>query len=372
MNALRRALRVFASSTIATERLISHPSTFIRQSYATAAATRRKSKRVEEPSPPSKDDAVSEGQRPTVIPYQPKAANFVNLIGQVHMPVQFQTSPDGKTWATTVVIRELTPDSSHLWIPVKFEGDLAHVAACHLKENDYIHIAGELSASSSYSNQSKGQSNIQVLVQSLNFVQGYPLVEEISASSKQQGISDSSDSTKKNSDSTKKNSDCLLDSWRDLLRDPKQWQDCRESKRNGLVKFRYPDFKHKDGNLALWLDSAPKWVLSELEGLEFDALILKSKQANEQSDSNLRSKQAEDQSGLNLKSQQAKERKDDASWKDVVENPDKWWDNRLNKKSQRSPDFKHKETGEALWLNSSPSWHMIKSFHHAHNWYALE
>ncbi|XP_028770148.1 protein OSB2, chloroplastic-like [Neltuma alba] len=335
MYALRRAVRVFASSAIATGHLVSHPSTFIRQSYATAATTRRRSKRVDEPSPPSKDDAVSDRQRPPVIPYQPKAANFVNIIGQVHMPVQFQTSPDGKTWATTVLIRELTPDSSHLWIPVKFEGDLAHVAACHLKENDYIHVAGELGANSSYSNESKGQSNIQVLARSLNFVQGYPLVEEISAASKQQGISDSSDRTKKNFGSTKNSdSDPLLSSWRDLLKDPKQWWDCRDSKHNGLVNFNYPDFKRKDGSHALWLDRAPNWVLSDLEGLEFDALILKSKQAKEQ--------------------------KDDANWRDVVENPDKWWDNRSTKKTERSPDFKHKETGEALWLNSSPSWVLPK------------
>ncbi|XP_054786156.1 protein OSB2, chloroplastic-like isoform X2 [Prosopis cineraria] len=347
MNALRRASRVLASSATATERLVSHPTAFIPQSYATAAP-RRRSKRVEEPSAPSKDVAVSERQRPTEIPYQPRAANFVNLIGQIHMPVQLQTSPDGKTWATTVIIRELTSDSSHLWIPVKFEGDLAHVAACHLKQNDYIHIAGELSAGSSYSNESKGQSNVQVLAQSLNFVHGYPLVKEISAASKQQGISDSSDSTKKNSGCTKNSgSDPLLSSWRELLKDPKQWWDCRDSKRKQLVNFKFPDFKRKDGTLSLWLDRAPIWVLSELEGLEFDALILKSKQAKEQN-------------GSDLKSKQGNEQKDDASWRDVVENPDKWWDNRSNKKNERYPDFKHKETGEALWLSSSPSWVLPK------------
>ncbi|KAK0580041.1 hypothetical protein LWI29_035543 [Acer saccharum] len=46
----------------------------------------------------------------------------------------------------------------------------------------------------------------------------------------------------------------------------------------------------------------------------------------------------------------------DESWKDLVENPDKWWDNRLNKVNEKSPDFKHKETREGLWLDNSPTW----------------
>ena len=47
------------------------------------------------------------------------------------------------------------------------------------------------------------------------------------------------------------------------------------------LKPKYPDFKRKDGDLALWLDSAPMWVLSELEGLQFDVPTQKSKQVNQ-------------------------------------------------------------------------------------------
>lgn len=32
----------------------------------------------------------------------------------------------------------------------------------------------------------------------------------------------------------------------------------------------------------------------------------------------------------------------------------------INQKSERHPDFKHKETGEALWLDSSPKWVLPK------------
>ncbi|KAJ9689396.1 hypothetical protein PVL29_014875 [Vitis rotundifolia] len=52
----------------------------------------------------------------------------------------------------------------------------------------------------------------------------------------------------------------------------------------------------------------------------------------------------------------------------LVENPDKWWDNRSSKvethdcilTKEKAPDFKHKDTGEALWLSSSPAWVLSK------------
>nr|XP_043609988.1 protein OSB2, chloroplastic-like [Erigeron canadensis] len=45
-------------------------------------------------------------------------------------------------------------------------------------------------------------------------------------------------------------------------------------------------------------------------------------------------------------------------WQAYFANPDEWWDNRKNKKSPKHPDFKHKDTGEALWVEGryNPSW----------------
>lgn len=45
-------------------------------------------------------------------------------------------------------------------------------------------------------------------------------------------------------------------------------------------------------------------------------------------------------------------------WLDLAHNPDRWYDNRGNKRNPKGPDFKHKDSGEALWLNSRelPSW----------------
>ncbi|GER54320.1 organellar single-stranded DNA binding protein 3 [Striga asiatica] len=114
----------------------------------------------------------------------------------------------------------------------------------------------------------------------------------------------------------------------DLMKSPLQWYDYRGLKKNGSVKEKHPDFKQKVTREALWISSAPKWALHGLERLEFD--VIKPKHANESSS--------------------------DDSWKDVVENPDNWWDCRANKKNPKAPDFKHKKTGDALWLNRAPGW----------------
>ncbi|KAK4281225.1 hypothetical protein QN277_012747 [Acacia crassicarpa] len=45
-------------------------------------------------------------------------------------------------------------------------------------------------------------------------------------------------------------------------------------------------------------------------------------------------------------------------WQVFFANPVEWWDNRRNKRNPKYPDFKHKDTGEALWVEgrSNPPW----------------
>lgn len=44
-------------------------------------------------------------------------------------------------------------------------------------------------------------------------------------------------------------------------------------------------------------------------------------------------------------------------WQVFFSSLDEWWDDRNNKRNPKSPDFKHKDTGEALWLkDTDPPW----------------
>ncbi|KAL0375109.1 UNVERIFIED_CONTAM: hypothetical protein Sradi_3426600 [Sesamum radiatum] len=76
--------------------------------------------------------------KPREMPYQEKVSNFVNLIGHIRIPVRFVAASDGKHFSTTVISLGNGGERNSLSIPVVFEGDLAHVVACHVKENDCV------------------------------------------------------------------------------------------------------------------------------------------------------------------------------------------------------------------------------------------
>ncbi|KAF8104157.1 hypothetical protein N665_0177s0014 [Sinapis alba] len=263
--------------------------------------------------------------KPTEIPYQPKIANCTDLIGFVNQPVEFHAKPDGSFWAGTVITHgsDTHSDSLHkFWIPVIFEGDLAHTANCHLKKNDRVHITGQIFVDASdIAGAKPDQAYVHIMVRDLHYIQGSKTLPK---------VLEQKESVLKHSASLVKKRDSPTDVWLDLVGKPDEWCDYRESKQNGSVNPRHPDFKKKDGTEALWLNKAPNEILSDLENLKFDVPV---------------------------RSKYAKQPKaGEESWKDLVENMNKWWDNRLNKRNEKAPDFKHKETGLALWLNDSPIW----------------
>lgn len=44
-------------------------------------------------------------------------------------------------------------------------------------------------------------------------------------------------------------------------------------------------------------------------------------------------------------------------WQVFFGSPYEWWDNRNHKSNSKHPDFRHKSTGEALWLQATdPPW----------------
>eukprot|EP00930_Biecheleria_cincta_P047026 TRINITY_DN3252_c0_g1_i3.p1 TRINITY_DN3252_c0_g1~~TRINITY_DN3252_c0_g1_i3.p1 ORF type:complete len:287 (-),score=48.44 TRINITY_DN3252_c0_g1_i3:115-975(-) len=101
--------------------------------------------------------------------------------------------------------------------------------------------------------------------------------------------------------------------WEDVISNPDDWWDIRENKRNP----RAPDLKKKDDSVALWLDTCPDELLDQIDNLPKPVSIRQ-------------------------------------HWENVISNPDEWWDNREDKRNPRAPDFKMKNEDVALWLNSCP------------------
>ncbi|KAL0426387.1 UNVERIFIED_CONTAM: protein OSB2, chloroplastic [Sesamum latifolium] len=340
--------------------------------------------------------------KPREIPYQAKVANFVNLIGHVTAPVRFEATSDGKHFASTVISEEISGGNNSFLIPVVFEGDLAHVVASHVKENDCVFVSGQLNVDPLRFGLSESLGRFLVVAENLNFVEGLgrnvsatetvvsfsrveidkpvpqkseevtrkvdndedfnqqwrealelakekrfsgvkddwasgvsasgSVVPELQAGAETATLEHDESKTERGNENSgedanrKKNRDSILDLWGDLVQNPQLWWDYRNHKSNGLVKEKFPDFKHKGTGDGLWIDSAPKWVLPGLEKLEFDVKDIKGKQV-----------QGGEGPG---------ERKNDSkeeSWKNLVEYPNKWWDNRVNKRFPNTADFKHKE-----------------------------
>ncbi|KAJ8504937.1 hypothetical protein OPV22_005823 [Ensete ventricosum] len=249
-------------------------------------------------------------RRPSEIPFQPKVANQVHLIGTVGVPVQLQVLPNGTYAAVSVLGCEKSKGFPQFWIPVIFQGDLAQVAGSHLKENDVIYVTGQLSGDAPPHEIEDSRINIQVLAHSLNFVQS-------KYSDKADDNINEKDEPSLDLESVKKMEMSTENPWDDLVLNPHNWLDNRMAKLKGSLHPNFPDFKHKETLKALWLDRAPSSVSAKLDGLMFSTS------------------------------------KNENLWKSLVDNPNDWWDNRANKVNQKSPDFKHKKTGE---------WHL----HHRH------
>ncbi|KAH7415738.1 hypothetical protein KP509_14G058600 [Ceratopteris richardii] len=118
----------------------------------------------------------------------------------------------------------------------------------------------------------------------------------------------------------------LEDAWTELFENPSNFWDNRNKKKN----VNSPDFRHKSRPISLWINDVniPAWVPERLS------------------------------SGCLDVSKEDPYPKSERLWQEFFTCPSEWWDNRAKKLSLKSPDFKNKSTGEALWINSTftPKW----------------
>ncbi|XP_020580368.1 protein OSB2, chloroplastic-like [Phalaenopsis equestris] len=269
--------------------------------------------------------------RPSLIPFQPKVANSVHLVGTIDTPVKLHQLSDGCYASLSIVVNEnmeMPKYTSRFWMPIIFRGDLAEIAACHLKTNDIIYVSGQLTGDDLAHTHEDTRENIKLLAHSLNFVKD-------ASSQKRGGYIHMQEEVSTSDSGDMKPSDNVKSLWNELVIDPQKWLDNREGKLKGLLSTKNPDFKHNETGKGLWLNTAPDWVVTRLDGLVFCESVDAAKLT---------------------KSKFAKSASHDHLWKRLIENPKQWWDNRSSKLKPTYPDFKHKDDGDALWLNSAPSW----------------
>ncbi|PUZ53006.1 hypothetical protein GQ55_5G019600 [Panicum hallii var. hallii] len=304
--------------------------------------------------------------RPPTIPFQPKVANTVRLVGTVGAPVHLQRTADGRFSAVSVLVQDRRVDFPSFWVPIVFKDDLAQVAASHLKENDLVYVSGQLTCDVPPLKLDDGQANIQVLAHLLSFVDSKVVetdvvineeeefMEVVKAEKKVEEKRVSSKYPPGTVSGYKSMRDKFNKLWNDVITRPQDWTDNRPQKKNGSISAKYPDFKNKVSKEALWLDSAPTAVLGKLEDLVFGSGYAASKEDKPYRTGKNWSKfrKSPDASAVSKLKPGEEE-----LWRDLLDNPANWWDNRTDKPTPNYPDFKHKDSGKALWIGTrSPQW----------------
>ncbi|CAO2196255.1 unnamed protein product [Urochloa humidicola] len=315
---------------------------------------------------------------PPTIPFQPKVANTVRLVGTVGAPVHLQRTADGRFSAVSVLVQDRRIDFPRFWVPIVFKDDLAQVAASHLKENDLVYVSGQLTCDVPPLKLDDGQANIQVLAHLLSFVDSKAvktdaIMDEEVIMDEEEGFMEVVEPEKKveakrvsskyppsSVSGYRSKWDKLNKLWNDVITRPQDWNDNRPQKKNGSKNPKYPDFTNKVSKEALWLDSAPTTVLEKLDDVVFGSGYAPRREDKPYSNGMQKGtstnwskfRKSPDASATSKQKLEEEE-----LWRDLLDNPANWWDNRTDKRTPKHPDFKHKDTGKALWIGfKSPQW----------------
>ncbi|KZV58120.1 Plastid transcriptionally active 9 [Dorcoceras hygrometricum] len=84
---------------------------------------------------------LTDWPRPREIPFRVKFGEFDPSCPE---PCKFEDSSNKKPFAATVISRAAGGEKNSLFIPVVFEGDLAHIVARHVQVNEFAFVSGKL------------------------------------------------------------------------------------------------------------------------------------------------------------------------------------------------------------------------------------
>ncbi|CAN1194254.1 Protein OSB1, mitochondrial [Linum perenne] len=271
-------------------------------------------------------------KRPATVRWAPRLANSVQLIGSVERPVETIKSKTGQFGAYTILRAKNPLDSKQLTYKIMIVAweDLAEICINHVKPGDFIYVSGLLAF---YDNKDNYGSQSKIIVKELNFVDvslyGTHPTAKKSELPNSGGLQQNDEPVTPGQAEMQVYQNHL---WQAFFSNPDRWWDMRKNKKHHWS----PDFIHKDTREGLWLrEGVPSWVTTQLQIV----------------DSN------KPEGNIGSASQFKGYKNDLYLWQVFFHNPDEWWDNRRDKKNPRSPDFKHKDTGEALWLGrDDPPW----------------
>ncbi|KAK8718000.1 hypothetical protein V6N13_045250 [Hibiscus sabdariffa] len=144
-----------------------------------------------------------------------------------------------------------------LLINLTFWDELANTAYQHVEKGQQLYVCGRLVSDTVESDDGKQQTYYKIVVQQINFIER----NSSSTASYDRGFGD-----RKFGNNGANDTGSPTELWQTFFANPTEWWDNRQNKRNP----KYPDFKHKDTGVALWIEgrNTPHWVESQLEILD--------------------------------------------------------------------------------------------------------
>ncbi|KAK8953561.1 hypothetical protein KSP40_PGU006658 [Platanthera guangdongensis] len=307
--------------------------------------------------------------RPPEIPWSKDLANSVHLIGNIGASVQIKQLSSGKVLAwTSLGVKKSSSETS--WINLTFWDELAHIAFQHVEKGNQVYVSGRLVSDTTEGEDDKPRVFYKVVVQQLSFIEKTipsvsfyeqrtdsvnseksPQRKETSRDGRNPGLAArlGEDRNKISGVNEKPQADRTnnqVEMVRHLGGQQPEETEAGEQPLDRAVRDT-PQQEHKPANRPLRLRSEEFLQQSNpirIRGLEstfVEFLFWERGPKNE----NYASNSFASVSTVEL-------------WQAFFANPVDWWDNRKNKRNPKYPDFKHKDTGEALWIEgrSNPSW----------------
>ncbi|KAG5230965.1 protein OSB [Salix suchowensis] len=279
-------------------------------------------------------------QRPSTVEWKPSVVNLVRFIGTVdRSPIIYRTKGCGFGCYTLLHARDPHVSNRRFRILVEMWGEMAKMCIQHVKPNDNIYVSGHLESYFRLDRTGNPNSSYKIIASELCFIAQHnqrsdcQSLEEPESETCLKFKEPESGACQKymepysGAETGVEKDRSHLCSWKAFFSNPHEWWDRRKFKKNS----KFPDFKHKISGDALWLKSndAP-WIKTKLQLLDW-------------------------KTGEHFEAERHKNYL--YLWQVFFSSPHEWWDNRENKENSASPDFKHKDTGEALWLSpNDPPW----------------
>jgi len=264
--------------------------------------------------------------RPQEVPWQKMLANRVHFIGTIGQPVQFKHTRSGKASASTRLGVKIGSQGEIMWFTLVFWNELAETAAQHLKINDKVYVSGFLGLQSTAGEDDKLQI-YQVIATTLNFI------EKTSPAFPHQAVVSSYKSSHVKSPDFSQQA--VVSGYKTSHLKPPDFSQQADASGYKTSHVKTPDFSQQA--------VVSSYKTSHVKSPDFSQQAVVSGYKTSHVKSSSSSRDADFIESL---------------WQEFFSSPLEWWDNRTNKKNLKAPDFKHKDTGEVLWIwnKSTPPW----------------